>query len=72
MEIAYEYVYSFGLINAKIPHNFYLQGVDVDNKFISIGSYTSNSTITLSSFNDRVGIQNDPQIVATIIKDKNA
>lgn len=71
MEISYEYIYSFGYLKAQIPNNFYVQGIDPSSKFISIGSYTGTSTIVLSSFNDKIGIQTDPQIVAKIIKDKN-
>lgn len=72
MEITYQYVYSFGFLKTQIPNNFYIQGIDTNNKFISIASYNSNNTIALSSFDDKIGIQNDPKIVAKIIKDKNA
>lgn len=71
MEISYEYIYSFGYLRAQVSDNFYVQGIDPSNKLISIGSYTGTSTVPLSSFNDRIGIQTDPQIIANIIKDKN-
>ena len=71
MEITYEYIYSFGYLKAQVANNFYIQGIDSNNKFISIGSYTGTSILPLSSFNDRIGIRTDPQIVAKIIKDKN-
>lgn len=71
MEITYEYIYSFGYLKAQAANNFYIQAIDPSNKFISIGSYTGTSILPLSSFNDRIGIQTDPQIVAKIVKDKN-
>jgi hypothetical protein len=71
MEITYENIYSFGYLKAQVFNNFYVQAIDPNNKFISIASYTSDNTVVLSSFNDKVGIQQDSQIVARIIKDKN-
>jgi hypothetical protein len=72
MEITYENIYSFGYLKAQIFNNFYVQAIDPNNKLISIASFTSDSIKVLSSFNDKVGIQNDPKIIATIVKDRNA
>lgn len=72
MEIVYENIYSFGYLKAQILNNFYVQAIDPNSKLISIASYTSDSIKVLSSFNDKVGIQNDPKIIAKVIKDKNA
>jgi hypothetical protein len=71
MEITYEKIDSFGYLKAELYNNFYVQAIDPASKFISIASYVGTNTVLLPSFNDQIGIQIDPKIVAPIIKDQN-
>lgn len=71
MEITYEKIDSFGYLKAELYNNFYIQAIDPASKFISIASYIGTNTIILTSFKDKIGIQHDPQIIASVIKDKN-
>lgn len=71
MEITYEKIDTFGYLKADLYNNFYVQAIDSASKLISIASYVGTNKVILSSFNDKIGIQIDPRIVAPIIKDKN-